>query len=103
VLAGMPDSFALYFQGSLAFAGGAGSPFGDGLRCAGGGIIRIATVLNSNGMSAYPVPGQASLSAAGLVFYQGNVGYQVWYRNSASFCASSLFNLTNAVQVGWGP
>ncbi len=28
--------------------------------------------------------------------------YQVWYRNSASFCTSETFNLTNAVYVSWG-
>jgi len=27
--------------------------------------------------------------------------YQVWYRNSASFCTSASFNLTNGVRVAW--
>ena len=27
--------------------------------------------------------------------------YQVWYRNAASFCTPSTFNLTNGVLVTW--
>jgi hypothetical protein len=29
--------------------------------------------------------------------------YQVYYRDPASFCTSDTFNLTNGVQVTWGP
>jgi hypothetical protein len=29
--------------------------------------------------------------------------YQVWYRNAASFCTSSTFNLTNGLSIQWEP
>jgi len=98
---GMPDSSALYYQGSMTIAGGAGSVFGDGLRCAGGTIIRLGTKLNIAGASQYPEAGDLSVSVRGMVL-QGTRVYQVWYRNAAAFCASETFNLTNGVSVVWG-
>jgi len=99
---GMPDSSALYFQGTNAFAWGAGSAFGDGLRCAGGAVIRLRAVENVAGASQYPRPGDPPITAFQWVGPSTNI-YQVWYRNAASFCTSSTFNLTNAVIVWWGP
>jgi hypothetical protein len=29
--------------------------------------------------------------------------YQVWYRNSANYCTSATFNLSNMVTVAWTP
>jgi|GEM_PF-5986206 len=53
----MPDSAALYFQGTVMANGGAGSVFGDGLRCAGGTIVRLGIKLNVAGTSQFPAPG----------------------------------------------
>ncbi len=99
---GMPDSSALYFQGTSRTAGGFGAAFGDGLRCAGGSIVRLATTANAASASQYPRAGDPSISVRGAV-QSGDVRtYQVWYRNAAAFCTSSTFNLTNGVQVVWG-
>jgi DNA-binding beta-propeller fold protein YncE len=105
VLAGsqMPDSSALYFQGTLRSAGGAGIAFGDGLRCAGGTNVRLATKTNSGGASQFPGPADPSVSAAGLVAAPGTRTYQVWYRNAAPFCTADTFNLTNGWVAVWGP
>jgi poly(3-hydroxybutyrate) depolymerase len=100
---GMPNSSALYFQGTQRVSGGAGLVFGDGLRCAGGSVVRLGTTTNNAGASTYPSPGQPSLSSRGLVAMPGTRTYQVWYRNSASFCTTSTFNLTNGVEVVWIP
>jgi len=43
----MTNSSALYFQGTTQMAGGAGIAFGDGLRCAGGSIVRLGTKTNA--------------------------------------------------------
>mgnify|MGYP006315062565 CR=1 FL=1 len=43
----MPNSSALYFQGTTAVNGGAGVAFGDGLRCAGGSTVRLQVVFAS--------------------------------------------------------
>ncbi len=100
---GMPNSSALYFQGTSRTAGGAGSVFGDGLRCAGGSIVRIGSKLNSGGSSSYPVGADTPISVKGANS-AGNVrDYQVWYRNSAAFCTPSTFNLTNGLEITWGP
>ena len=100
---GMPNGSALYFQGTNAVNGGSGVIFGDGLRCAGGTVVRLAVKTNLSGASAYPSLVDFPISVkAGTV--AGQVArYQCWYRDSATFCSASLFNLTNGVQVTWIP
>jgi hypothetical protein len=98
---GMPNAGTLYFQGTQTVNGGQGSNFGDGLRCAGGTIIRLGTKLNAGGASQYPTSGDASISVRGLDTAGDVRIYQAWYRNAAAFCTSSTFNLTNALQVTW--
>jgi hypothetical protein len=98
----MPNAAALYFQGTAQSSGGLGSTFGDGLRCAAGTIVRLGTKTNAAGTSRYPETGDASISVRGLVTTPGTRTYQVWYRNSASFCTPATFNLSNGVQIAWG-
>jgi hypothetical protein len=99
---GMPNSSALYFQGTTQFNGGLGSVFGDGLRCAGGTIVRLGTKTNSGGSSAYPGPGDVVISIRGANAAGSTRTYQVWYRNAAAFCTPSTFNLSNGIQLTWG-
>jgi len=100
---GMPNSSALYFQGTTQAGGGAGTVFGDGKRCAAGSIIRLGTKTNSGGTSTYPVGADQSISIRGANA-AGNVRtYQCWYRNAAAFCTVDTFNLTNGRQVTWAP
>jgi hypothetical protein len=79
-----------------------GSVFGDGLRCAGGVVIRLGTKTNVAGTSSYPSGSQPiSIKGANAA---GNVRmYQCWYRNAAAFCTPSTFNLTNGLQATWSP
>jgi hypothetical protein len=98
---GMPDEAALYFQGTAQINGGLGTPFGDGLRCVGGTVVRLGTKVNVGGASRYPGTGDPSLSMQGQVGSPGSRTYQVWYRNAAAFCTSSTFNLTNGLAVVW--
>jgi hypothetical protein len=97
----MPNSSALYFQGTLQQGGGTGVAFGDGLRCAGGTVIRLATKFNVSGASQYPVGADLPVSQRGLVTVPGSRTYQCWYRNAATFCTTSTFNLTNGVSIDW--
>jgi hypothetical protein len=99
----MPDAPCLYFQGTAQTSGGAGAAFGDGLRCAGGSIVRLATVMNSGGASQYPSGAQTSVSVRGQVTTPGVREYQIWYRNAAAFCTPSTFNLTNGQEITWAP
>lgn len=99
-----PNTSALFFQGTTQVAQGMGSVFGDGLRCAGGEIRRLATVPASGlGEAAYPTPGGNAVSAQGLVGAPGTRTYQCWYRNGASFCTPATFNLTNGWEIPWVP
>ncbi len=99
----MPNSHALYFQGTQLWNSGMGAPFGDGLRCVGGSIVRLRTVVNTNGSSQYPGPGDPSISVRGAVAPGQTRRYQAWYRNAAAFCTPSTFNTTNGLQVYWSP
>ncbi|MEQ1728367.1 MAG: endonuclease [Vicinamibacterales bacterium] len=93
----MPNSSALYFQGTTQTL----TVFGDGLRCAGGAVIRLGTKTNVSGASQYPEAGDDSISARGQVLAPGTRYYQCWYRNAAAFCSASTFNLTNAWTINW--
>jgi hypothetical protein len=99
----MPNSSALYFQGTTQVAAGAGGLFGDGLRCTGGSVIRLDTETNSAGSSTYPSGAQLPVSIKGAVTAGATRNYQIWYRNAASFCNPETFNLTNAASVVWAP
>ncbi len=105
VLAGsqMPNSSALYFQGTTQIVGGLGATFGDGLRCAGGSVVRLGTKTNVGGSSQYPGAGNPSVSVKGLVTSPSVRTYQCWYRNAAAFCTTSTFNLTNGLEITWTP
>jgi hypothetical protein len=99
----MPNSSCLYFQGTTQVAAGLGAVFGDGLRCAGGTIVRLARKTNSGGTSHYPEGPDLPVSVRGSVASGSVHTYQVWYRNAASFCSPSTFNLTNGLVVTWHP
>jgi len=100
----MGASPALYFQAVTQLNGGLGNVFGDGLRCAGGTTIRLAVKVNSGaGESSYPGISDLSVSVKGGVISGSSVNYQTWYRDSASFCSVSTFNLTNAYNIVWAP
>jgi hypothetical protein len=98
----MPDGPALYFQGTAFLAGGIGIVFGDGLRCVGGTIRRLGLAMNAGGSSSHPGPGDPSISMRGLDAAGDARVYQVWYRNAASYCTASTFNLTNGITLTWG-
>lgn len=100
---GMPNSSVLYFQGTTQQNGGLGSVFGDGLRCAGGVVIRLGTKVNVGNQSQYPGAGDPSVHVRGMVTVPGSRTYQAWYRNAAAFCTPAAFNLSNGVLINWTP
>jgi hypothetical protein len=101
--AGMPNSSALYFQGTSQVNGGNGAAFGDGLRCAGGTVFRLGTQVNAGGASSTPQAGELPISLRGAVGAPGSVRtYQIWYRNAASYCTVDTFNLSNGLVLTWG-
>jgi len=94
--AGQP---ALLFAGEQAPGGGQGLAFGDGLRCAGGGIVRL---------------GVSNASPDGLATFGPDLGalggwsagdlrrFQAWYRDPGGPCGSG-FDLTNGLELTLEP
>jgi acetyl esterase/lipase len=99
----MPNSSALYFQGTTAIGAGAGAVFGDGLRCVSSSVVRLATQTNIVGSSQYPTGIQPSVSVRGAVTSGSTWRYQVWYRDPNAFCTAATWNLTNGLAVTWLP
>ena len=101
-----PATEILFFQGTLQWpaATGLGVQFGDGLRCVGGVITRLATK-TAAGSATYssclgdtPVHTQGNVTTSGTTYY-----YQGWYRQAVMYCTGATFNLTNGVSVVWAP
>ena len=101
----MTDGPCVYLQNTTALAGtgGWGVAFGDGLRCLGSGTVFLGRVRNVAGASRWPAIGDVPISIHGGVLAPGTRNYQVWYRDSASFCSAETFNLSNAVSIDWIP
>lgn len=93
----------LFFQGTAQAGGGAGTAFGDGVRCVLGTNTRIGTKTASAGSATYPQAGDAPISVRGSVPANSTRYYQFWYRNVASFCTAAAFNLSQGVAVQWTP
>lgn len=88
-----PTTLGLFFAGDNALAA---VPFGDGVRCVGGSILRLGVATTTTGVAA---------STGTLSVQQGLVGgelrhYQFWYRNVLGPCAGG-FNTTNGLSIQW--
>ena len=98
---GMPAvASCIYLQGDQE----TNTVFGDGVRCAGGNLIRLRTKNNVAGASTYPEPGDPSVATRGQVTPGSGVvrSYQTYYRNAAgTFCPPATFNVTNGVRLVW--
>ena len=89
----------LYFQGNNAVNSGNGNPFGDGLRCAGGSVVRLEIRFANSGNNFTT---ESTLSAGWLLISAGQTKrYQYWYRDAGTSPCSSLFNLTNGYEITW--
>ncbi|MCB9915510.1 MAG: hypothetical protein H6828_10230 [Planctomycetes bacterium] len=95
-----PNQPGLYFQGLNAVNGGAGTLFGDGLRCAGGSVVRLQVrAASAAGTSSTTV----NVAAVGGVSSGDVRRYQLWYRDPAGSPCGAFFNLTNGVELVWQP
>ena len=82
---------------------GNGNQFGDGLRCAGGGVRRLQ-VLFANGANGFATETTVTVSSVGNVSAGQTKRYQLWYRDpSTGAPCNSGFNLTNGLEVTWAP
>ena len=95
----VPGQAGLFFQANGMLAGGAGVPFGDGLRCIGaGGVVRIQVrFAGASGSTSSTV----SIVTQGAVVAGDTRYYQWWYRDPAGSCTGQTFNFSNGWQVDW--
>ena len=90
-----PNQPVLIFQGDTAVA----LPFGDGIQCAGGLLVRL-------GISVSATTSADTASMGVVVSVKGGVTagdlkrYQAYYRDGASACAAR-FNTTNGYEIQW--
>ena len=95
----MPNSNAIFLQGDELTD--AATPFGDGIRCVDGNLIRLGTSAIAAGSASYPSPVQLPIAVRGGVTVPGTRYYQTYYRNAAAFCTPATFNVSNGVAVHW--
>lgn len=103
---GMPaNATCIYFQAN----GRTSAPFGEGVLCAAGSVVRLVERTCALGRSLYPTPGETTIAekcaayGPALALSPGDIRhYQCLYRDAAEFCLpAATFNLTNAVEVVW--
>ncbi len=99
---GMPQTVtSIFLQGDGLEDG----VFGDGVRCAGGNLLRLRARMTSGGSSQFPnASDTVTLSQrADITLGSGLVRhYQVFYRNAAvTFCPSGASNATNGRTIVW--
>ena len=101
----LPSALTIFIQGSSLPTR---SSFGDGVRCIGGALKRLAVESAVAGAASYPGPGDLPISvrsaALGDPIQPGSYRYyQVVYRDSnPGFCnPQATFNASNAVMVAW--
>jgi hypothetical protein len=90
----------LVFQGDQRVAGGAGVPFGDGLRCAGGSVVRLQVLVPQAGGFAET---SVDIGAEGGALPGEMKAFQFWYRDPTGGPCGSSFNLSNAIELTFAP
>jgi hypothetical protein len=94
----LPNQPCLFFQGNNAINGGDGIQFGDGLRCAGGGVIRVQVRFadaSGNAETSLSVSVKGGCSAGDVKRYQN------WYRDPQTSPCGAQFNLSNGYEITW--
>ena len=93
------NDFGIFFGAANQVNGGIGNPLNDGLRCAGGSLVRLIPPTMASGNQAItPMPIQAlDTGAASGVTRR----YQYWFRTPAGPCGQ-MANLTNGYEIVWG-
>ena len=94
------NQFGLFFQADNNL--GLGTVWGDGLRCAGGGLKRLGTVMSDGaGHSDTTGYGYTISSKAGNINAGDTKYYQLWYRNPLGSPCANDFNTSNGLEITW--
>jgi hypothetical protein len=104
-----PTATSVVLQGDALI--GSGTTFGQGVRCAGGTLVRLYTKTAASGSIVAPAPGDPAVSARSAALGDTIVAgqtrwYLVYYRdpNVLGGCpVSSTFNATQGQAIAWQP
>lgn len=95
---GLPQGqFGVYFYGPNQVS----VPFGDGTRCVGGTLVRLAPINSGATGSVTRSVGNSNLPGLGQLSVGDTRNFQFWYRDPAG--AGGGFNLSSAVSVTFTP
>jgi Tol biopolymer transport system component len=103
------SALTIFLQGDQRIAE---TPFGDGLRCAGGQLLRLYARNAWGGTAAAPLAGDPPISVRATALGDSITAgaervYQAYYRDpSATFCPDppgSTFNSSSALRAVWAP
>lgn len=104
----LPTVLDIFLQGDVQVTSGA--PFGDGVRCVGGQLLRLGIKSADAGIAQYPEVGDLTITARAAALGSpispgATRSYQTYYRDpNLAFCpspAGSSWNVTNGVQISW--
>jgi hypothetical protein len=101
----LPTALSIFLQGDAVLSPGVA--FGDGVRCTGGSLKRLAVRNASGGTVSFPRAGDPSITARSAALGDPiSAGaarhYQTYYRDpSAAFCPGATFNVSNAIRIDW--
>jgi arylsulfatase A-like enzyme len=97
-----PSQSGLYFQADNDLS--PGIPWGDGLRCAGGSLIRLGVRFSdATGSSDTSGFAQTISAKTGNIVPGETKFYQCWYRDPLFSACLTGFNLSNGLAVTWWP
>lgn len=100
VATGVADNFGIFFGADNQVNSGNGNPLNDGLRCAGGGLVRlIPPTMASGNQMTLPAPLQSLDTGAASGTTRR---YQYWFRTPNGPCGQ-MANLTNGYEIVWMP
>jgi hypothetical protein len=92
-----PSQFGLFYFGPNQIS----IPFGEGVRCAGGGIIRLG-VSNSGGSGVFSrALDHNALTGSGVIVPGETANFQIWYRDPTG--GPSGFNFSDGLEVFFCP
>ena len=94
------NDFGFFFGANNQTNGGNGNPLNDGLRCAGGGLVRLIPPTNPGSNTATHTTSLQQLDPSAGVGVTRR--YQYWFRTPVGPCGQ-MANLTNGYEIAWMP
>lgn len=98
----VPNTVGLFFYSQVQAGGGAGVPFGNGLRCVGGGapLFRLGASAIDGNLLGLDVDVTSPPQAAGALTPGSTWHFQAWFRDPSA--GGAQFDLSDGLSVTFG-